>query len=142
MPRVGFEHTIPVFEGTKTVHALDRAATVNGYYTFCFPQVLLLGRVLRGQGGVIMNCWVNTNGKETKAALSLDTRGPAAGPRWSTPVLRTFCGVCFSSEGHGVSESGFASVIRRKNMKPSVLGLLVGAAWTAAILAQGFRDIP
>jgi hypothetical protein len=28
MPRVGFEHTIPVFELAKTVHALDRAAIV------------------------------------------------------------------------------------------------------------------
>jgi hypothetical protein len=27
---VGFEHTIPAFERTKTVHALDRAATVIG----------------------------------------------------------------------------------------------------------------
>jgi hypothetical protein len=30
MPRVGFEHRIPVFEREKTVHALDRAATVVG----------------------------------------------------------------------------------------------------------------
>jgi hypothetical protein len=29
MPRVGFETTIPVFEWAKTVHALDRAATVT-----------------------------------------------------------------------------------------------------------------
>jgi hypothetical protein len=28
MPEVGFELTIPVFEGAKTFHALDRAATV------------------------------------------------------------------------------------------------------------------
>jgi hypothetical protein len=28
MPRVGFEPTIPVFERAKTVHALDRAASV------------------------------------------------------------------------------------------------------------------
>jgi hypothetical protein len=28
MPRVGFEPTTPVFERAKTVHALDRAATV------------------------------------------------------------------------------------------------------------------
>jgi hypothetical protein len=28
MPRVGFELTIPQFERVKTVHALDRAATV------------------------------------------------------------------------------------------------------------------
>jgi hypothetical protein len=30
MPRVEFESTIPVFERAKTVHALDRAATVIG----------------------------------------------------------------------------------------------------------------
>jgi hypothetical protein len=30
MPHVGFEPTIPVFEGAKTVHALERAATVIG----------------------------------------------------------------------------------------------------------------
>jgi hypothetical protein len=33
MPRVGFEATIPVFEQGKTVHALERAATVIGYTT-------------------------------------------------------------------------------------------------------------
>jgi hypothetical protein len=30
MPRVEFEPTVPVFEGAKTVHALDCAATVMG----------------------------------------------------------------------------------------------------------------
>jgi hypothetical protein len=30
MPRLGFEPMTPVFERTKTVHALDRAATVMG----------------------------------------------------------------------------------------------------------------
>jgi hypothetical protein len=30
MLRVGFEPRIPVFERAKTVHALDRAATVIG----------------------------------------------------------------------------------------------------------------
>jgi hypothetical protein len=30
MPRVGFEPTIPVLERVKTVHALDRAASVIG----------------------------------------------------------------------------------------------------------------
>jgi hypothetical protein len=29
---VGFEPTIPVFEGAKTVHASDRAATVIGLF--------------------------------------------------------------------------------------------------------------
>jgi hypothetical protein len=30
MPRMGFEPTISVFELAKTIHALDRAATVSG----------------------------------------------------------------------------------------------------------------
>jgi hypothetical protein len=30
MPRVGLEPTIPAFQRAKTVHALDRAATVTG----------------------------------------------------------------------------------------------------------------
>jgi hypothetical protein len=30
MPEVGFEPTIPAFERTKTVHVLDRTATVIG----------------------------------------------------------------------------------------------------------------
>jgi hypothetical protein len=30
MPQVGFEPMIPVLERAKTVHALDRAATVIG----------------------------------------------------------------------------------------------------------------
>jgi hypothetical protein len=30
IPQVGFEPTIPVFERAKTVHALDRSATVTG----------------------------------------------------------------------------------------------------------------
>jgi hypothetical protein len=34
MPRVGFEPIIPVFERTKTVRALDRAATVIGEANF------------------------------------------------------------------------------------------------------------
>jgi hypothetical protein len=33
MPRVEFEPTIPVFERAKTVHALDRAATVVGSFS-------------------------------------------------------------------------------------------------------------
>jgi hypothetical protein len=33
---VGFEPTIPVFERAKTVHALDRAATVIAYYYYYY----------------------------------------------------------------------------------------------------------
>jgi hypothetical protein len=34
MPRVGFEPMIPLFELSKTFHALDREATVVGNYSF------------------------------------------------------------------------------------------------------------
>jgi hypothetical protein len=43
MPRVGFETTTPAFKRAKTVHALDRAATVIGsfsYSLYIFPDVL------------------------------------------------------------------------------------------------------
>jgi hypothetical protein len=33
MPQVGFEPTIPVFERAKTVHSVDRVATVTGVPT-------------------------------------------------------------------------------------------------------------
>jgi hypothetical protein len=33
MPRVGYEPMTPVFEQAKTVHALDRGATVTVIYT-------------------------------------------------------------------------------------------------------------
>jgi hypothetical protein len=42
MPRVGFEPTTTVFERAKTVHTLDRVATVIGrswYYHVLFMDV-------------------------------------------------------------------------------------------------------
>jgi hypothetical protein len=46
MPRVGLEPTIPAFERAKTVHALDRAATVVGdfclLYTFYPLQIIFI----------------------------------------------------------------------------------------------------
>jgi heme oxygenase len=41
MLQVGFEPTIPVFERAKTVHALDRAATVIGSY-YCHSGLNLV----------------------------------------------------------------------------------------------------
>jgi hypothetical protein len=43
MPQVGFEPTIPVFVRAKTVHILDRAATVIGV-TPCSLEYLLTFR--------------------------------------------------------------------------------------------------
>jgi hypothetical protein len=37
MSQVEFEHTTPVFERPKTVHALDRAANVTGDKVYGFP---------------------------------------------------------------------------------------------------------
>jgi hypothetical protein len=42
MPRVGFEPTIPAFERAKTVHGLDRAATVAGKTQYCNPKTVSL----------------------------------------------------------------------------------------------------
>jgi hypothetical protein len=50
MPRVGFEPTIPVFERAKTVHALDRAATVIGKERFCDDQIKERGDVCNSMG--------------------------------------------------------------------------------------------
>jgi hypothetical protein len=51
MPRVGFEPMIPVFERTKTINALDRAAAVIGSikpYWKQFPFQHIFLRILRG----------------------------------------------------------------------------------------------
>jgi hypothetical protein len=39
MPRVGFEPMIQVFVRAKTVHALDRAATVIGIHQYYRHQI-------------------------------------------------------------------------------------------------------
>jgi hypothetical protein len=45
MPRVEFEPTTPMFERAKTVHALDRAATVKGRAApYTSPETSLLVR--------------------------------------------------------------------------------------------------
>jgi hypothetical protein len=43
MPWAGFEHTIPLFERAKTVHALDRATTVIDYHFTIYIYVYLQG---------------------------------------------------------------------------------------------------
>jgi hypothetical protein len=40
MPRVGFETTISVFERAKTLHALERAATVIGFLLFILMKFI------------------------------------------------------------------------------------------------------
>jgi hypothetical protein len=41
MPQEGFEPTVPVFERAKTVHVLDRAATVIGSLYMYLLQTLV-----------------------------------------------------------------------------------------------------
>jgi hypothetical protein len=52
MPRVGFELTILVFERAKTIHALERAATVIGnvktVVTIIFKQGVIFSSDIRG----------------------------------------------------------------------------------------------
>jgi hypothetical protein len=47
MPQVGLEPTIPVFERAKTVHALDRAATVIGSYSGYNVNILLYSTIFK-----------------------------------------------------------------------------------------------
>jgi hypothetical protein len=47
MPGVGFEPTIPVFEQVKTVHALERAATVIGATLFLALQVWEISNMIQ-----------------------------------------------------------------------------------------------
>jgi hypothetical protein len=42
MPQVGFEPTIPAFERAKTVHALDRSATVIGLDPIGLPIIIVI----------------------------------------------------------------------------------------------------
>jgi hypothetical protein len=40
MPSMAFEPTIPAFERAKTVHALDRSATVIGMFLYTALKIL------------------------------------------------------------------------------------------------------
>jgi hypothetical protein len=54
MPRVEFEPTTPVLERAKTVHALDRAATVSGFTLLTKNEIYQLQRLrtnTRGEKG-------------------------------------------------------------------------------------------
>jgi hypothetical protein len=53
MPWVGFEPTIPAFERAKTVHALDRAATVTGISAINVLQSGMKARMKSGNSIVV-----------------------------------------------------------------------------------------
>jgi hypothetical protein len=61
IPRVGFEPTIPVFGRAKTVHALDRAATVIG--ELCYLPTKNTCRYIRE------SCKLNIHGRENLKML-------------------------------------------------------------------------
>jgi hypothetical protein len=57
MPWVGFEPTIPAFQRAKTIHALDRAASVIGAKLIIFINPLFAkysttSQVIRSEKGV------------------------------------------------------------------------------------------
>jgi hypothetical protein len=56
MPRVEFESKIPAFEQTKTVHALDPAATVIGTNHNCIDEIM--GRFSRPMLATIRFCMI------------------------------------------------------------------------------------
>jgi hypothetical protein len=76
MPQVGLEPTIPVFERAKTVHALDRAATVIGL-------VNLIPSLIGGR-----DSWINIT-----TGYGLDDRGSIPGRS-----KRIFCTPQFSDQ--------------------------------------------
>jgi hypothetical protein len=47
MPQVGFTPTIPVFQLAKTVHALDRVATVVGPKSKPIPVKLIFSQLIK-----------------------------------------------------------------------------------------------
>jgi hypothetical protein len=47
MPLMRIEPTIPVFEREKTVHALDRAATVIGDFPHCHHNYTFLPKLVQ-----------------------------------------------------------------------------------------------
>jgi hypothetical protein len=53
MPRVGFEPTIPVFEGVKTVHALDRAATMIGCFCIYVNKTIKIIKKYQENGEIV-----------------------------------------------------------------------------------------
>jgi hypothetical protein len=66
MPRVGFEHTVPVFERVKTINVLGRAATVIGLdntVRLKFIKIRWLKIVVKDCNLVTMPCVLRETGK-------------------------------------------------------------------------------
>jgi hypothetical protein len=68
MPWVGFEPTIPAFERAKTVHALDRAATVIGrHITHALTNSVLikfLSQQWKYGDGANLCCWARQSSSQ------------------------------------------------------------------------------
>jgi hypothetical protein len=82
MPQEGFESTAPVFERTKTVHALDRAATLIGEEEFIWGN-FYVGYLRRWQRP---DC-IASNGRDTLGGAPSEWSFSAASP---TSVLVRF----------------------------------------------------
>jgi hypothetical protein len=81
MPQVGFEHTIPVFEGAKTVHTANRAATVIVFwmlllYVYSMDTLPVLNTI------IILNIITIIISMIRTVAMSLSTK------------KRHFCRIC------------------------------------------------
>jgi hypothetical protein len=78
MPRVGFEPTIPAFERTKTVHALDRAATVIGRRLITDTRFEPVARLVKE--------FIASNGTRRSHCYSHNSQIPDAIPSKTNPV--------------------------------------------------------
>jgi hypothetical protein len=64
MPRVGFEATIPVFERTKTFHALDHAVTVIEIFLYTSVELLSVTPVVSDTRKKVLICSHHVKTKE------------------------------------------------------------------------------
>jgi hypothetical protein len=72
MPQLGFEPTTPVFERSKTVHALDRAVTVIGTKE-CYWSKFTSFRKLHATNLRYFIWWCDTNTNAVSANTNVRT---------------------------------------------------------------------
>jgi hypothetical protein len=76
MPRVGFESKFQAFERAKTVHALERAATVIGWLALLLRNVASMCKRLQRKSSYAITAGVEVRLREfaTPAAMQFSTR--------------------------------------------------------------------
>jgi hypothetical protein len=109
MPRVGFEPTVPSLERAKTVHALDRAATVIGDFNLYWCQIWLFRyrKVATAQNTRLTSLLLTHVLKDHAIAQAVSRWLPTAAVRVRARVWA--CGICGGQSG---ARAGFRQVLR------------------------------